>query len=230
MMTRLQPVMKLNRNVGNLICVIGFLVALFFWSGGALAQTAGGKQISRSNSNMEQIVLGGGCFWCMEAVFQSFRGIERVESGFAGGSLDNPSYDDVVQGHSGHAEVVRVTFNPSAISLKQVLTIFFHAHDPTTVNRQGNDVGSEYRSLILYFDERQRAVAEQVKDEISQAKVWSSESIVTEIKELKEFYRAEEYHQNYYQKNPSRPYCLLVVGPKVQKIKKQFSDLLKMSE
>jgi peptide-methionine (S)-S-oxide reductase len=216
----------INLSIG-LIKPIVLVLALFMWSGLAGAETLPDNRGSGTKNTMEQIILGGGCFWCMEAVFQSFRGVDKVESGFAGGSLDNPTYDDVVGGDTGHAEVVRVVFNPSIISLKQILTIFFHAHDPTTKDRQGNDVGPQYRSLILYSSDEQREVAEKVKNDISQTKLWGGKAIVTEVSALKAFYKAEEYHQNYYKNNSNRPYCLLVVGPKVQKIKEEFRDLLK---
>lgn len=175
----------------------------------------------------ESITLGGGCFWCIEATFQTFRGIESVESGYAGGSTENPSYEQVSAGVGGHAEVVRVNFNQTIISLPQILTIFFHAHDPTTKDRQGNDVGPQYRSIILHENEAQRLAAEEVKAELDRQGLWGSAPIVTEIVPLKVFYRAEEYHQNYYRDNPSKGYCSLVIAPKLQKLRKQFHDWLK---
>jgi peptide-methionine (S)-S-oxide reductase len=207
--------------------VVAILLSCVIWSNLGLAEDLPLKEQIKLKNSMEQITLAGGCFWCMEAVFQSFRGVENVESGFAGGHTDNPHYEDVVNGDTGHAESVRITFNPEIISPKQILTIFFHAHDPTTKDRQGNDVGSQYRSLILYSSEEQRLAAEQVKSEIVESRLWGDRSIVTEIVPLKAFYRAEDYHQNYYRNNANRPYCLLVVGPKVQKIKSEFKDLLK---
>lgn len=179
-----------------------------------------------NQSPSETIVVGGGCFWCIEAVFQSFRGVEKVESGYAGGSAASPTYEEVSAGTTGHAEVVLVTFHPQEISLKQVLTIFFHAHDPTTKNRQGADVGTQYRSVILYSSDEQRKVAESVRDEIANEKLWAA-PLVTEIKALEQFYRAEDYHQNYYASNPTKPYCSIVIGPKLQKVRKEFHSLLK---
>ena len=216
----------INVKVG-LIKPFGLVLVFLLCANVAQAQILVDSHGNGLKNSMEQITLGGGCFWCMEAVFQSFRGIDQVESGFAGGSVDNPTYDDVIGGDTGHAESVRITFDSTIISLKQILTIFFHAHDPTTKDRQGNDVGSQYRSMILFSNDEQRAVAEQAKNDILQTKVWGAKSIVTEISLLKEFYKAEDYHQDYYKKNPSRPYCLLVVGPKVQKIKDVFRGLLK---
>lgn len=179
--------------------------------------------------NIESIVLGGGCFWCIEAVFQSFRGVEHVESGYAGGSLPKPDYHSVSAGTTGHAEVVRVDFDPAQISLRQILTIFFHAHDPTTKDRQGADVGTQYRSVILYQSDAQRQIAESVKAEIEEGRLWGEKSIVTEIESLSEFYRAEDYHQDYYRNNPQQGYCAMVIAPKLRKIRKEFSELLNPS-
>ena len=179
-----------------------------------------------TTAKTEQITVGGGCFWCIEAIFQGFKGVEQVEPGYAGGVSESPSYKQVSTGTTGHAEVVRVTFDPAVISLHKLLTVFFHAHDPTTKNRQGADVGTQYRSIILYASDSQRAAAEQVKGEISAATVWE-DPIVTEIVPLLRFYPAEEYHRNYYLNNPNQPYCSIVIGPKVQKIRREFSDLVK---
>jgi len=179
-----------------------------------------------SAEKMDTIVIGGGCFWCVEAILEGFKGVEKVESGYAGGTTENPRYEDVATRTTGHAEVVKVTFDPAVLSLKQLLTIFFHAHDPTTKNRQGNDVGPEYRSIILYSSDEQKKIATEVRDEIENQKVWGA-PIVTEIEPLKTFYRAEEEHQNYFQNNPQRGYCSIVIAPKVQKIRKEFAELLK---
>lgn len=178
-------------------------------------------------ANKESIVLGGGCFWCVEAIFQGFRGVLAVESGYAGGAAANPSYEDVSTGTSGHVEVVRVDFDPAEISREQVLTIFFHSHDPTTPNRQGNDVGPQYRSAIFYSDDVQRLSAEKVRDQIVKEKLWGARPVVTEIAPLKAFYGAEDYHQNYYENNKSNGYCSLVIAPKLYKVRKTFSELLK---
>ncbi len=174
----------------------------------------------------ESIVLGGGCFWCIEAIFQGFKGVGKVESGYSGGAEATAHYEAVGYGNTGHAEVVRVYFDPQLISLDQILTIFFHAHDPTTLNRQGNDVGSQYRSAIFYSSPEQKIAAERVRDTIAAEKIWGTKELVTEISPLKGFFRAEDYHQNYYANNPSRGYCSIVIAPKVQKIRREFSALL----
>ena len=175
---------------------------------------------------MQHIILGGGCFWCVEAVFQLFEGVEDLMPGYAGGNTPNPSYREVCSGSTGHAEVVRLTFNPEQLSLKEVLRIFFHAHDPTTLNRQGNDVGTQYRSAIYYHDAEQKKVIDSVIQDIEEARVWGR-PIVTEVAALDTFYPAEEYHKNYFQDHPSQPYCNIVIGPKVKKMKEIFSQQLK---
>jgi peptide-methionine (S)-S-oxide reductase len=176
---------------------------------------------------MNTWVLGGGCFWCLDAVFRSFKGVSNVESGYAGGHVDKPTYEQVGVGTTGHAEVVRVSFDPALISDRQLLTVFFHAHDPTTKNRQGNDVGPQYRSIILYQNDAQRALAEEVKGKIISDKLWADKTIVTELVALERFYLAEDYHQDYFAQNKNQPYCALVIGPKLKKIKDQFKDLLR---
>lgn len=202
-------------------CVL-FLIATLF--GSAISQSA---ERPVANSTDKNIALGGGCFWCVEAVFQQFKGVTHVESGYAGGATDSPDYRTVSYGDSGHAEVIQVYFDPSVITEEQILTIFFHAHDPTTLNQQGNDRGTEYRSIILFNSEEQKELALKVKDSIESQKIWGDKKLVTEIAPLKKFYRAEEYHQNYYANNPSKPYCSLVIGPKIQKVRKEFKELLK---
>jgi peptide-methionine (S)-S-oxide reductase len=164
---------------------------------------------------MEEIIFGGGCFWCLEAIFQRIEGIETVTPGYAGGNIDNPRYEEVSTGDTGHAEVVNVKFNPNKITLEQVLTIFFLAHDPTTLNRQGADTGTQYRSIILYTNDKQRKIIEEVMKK-AQGKYHSP--IVTEIKELDRFYQGEEYHLDYYRRNPNVGYCRLIIKPKLEKI------------
>lgn len=176
--------------------------------------------------NYEYAVLGGGCFWCVEAVFESVRGVEEAVSGYAGGKNAAPTYEQVSQGSTGHAEVVRIKFDPSEIAFTEVLKIFFHTHDPTTLNRQGADVGSQYRSVIYYQNDEQKEQAKQMIEQIARDKLWP-DPIVTEVAPLGEFYPAEDYHQNYYQANKEKPYCSLVIGPKIQKLKKDFADRLK---
>ncbi len=169
--------------------------------------------------------LGGGCFWCLEAVYDELRGVEQVVSGYAGGAVANPSYQQVCAGTTGHAEVVQITFDPQVISFKELLEVFFTIHDPTTPNRQGHDVGTQYRSIILYHSPEQRAIAEQTIEQLGAARVWDA-PIVTEIRPYTEFYPAEEYHQEYFRRNPQQPYCQVVVAPKVAKARKQFLEKL----
>jgi len=174
----------------------------------------------------ETAVLGGGCFWCLEAIFDGLEGVLAVESGYAGGTVANPSYEAVCTGSTGHAEVVRVTFDPAVLSYRDLLTVFFTIHDPTTLNRQGGDVGTQYRSVIFAQSDAQRATAESVKAELGAAKLWR-DPIVTEIAGAAPFYEAEAYHQEYFENNPAQPYCRAVVEPKVVKFRKQFAARLK---
>jgi peptide-methionine (S)-S-oxide reductase len=178
------------------------------------------------SAGKETATLGGGCFWCLEAVFDELAGVERVESGYSGGHTPNPTYRDVCSGTTGHAEVVRVTFDPSVISYREILEVFFAIHDPTTPNRQGNDVGTQYRSAIYYHSPRQKAIAEQLIAELAAAKTWNS-PIVTEVAPAAAFYRAEDYHQGYFRNNPGQPYCQLVVAPKLAKFRQKFGTRLK---
>jgi len=184
------------------------------------------SQMTNSPSTMETITLGGGCFWCTEAVFEQLKGVEKVESGYSGGSVPNPTYEQVCGGDTGHAEVSQITFDPKILSLKQLLEVFFTVHDPTTLNRQGNDVGRQYRSVIFYRNAQQKAVAEQVIQEITAAKIWDGR-IVTEVTPFKTFYRAEDYHQEYFRLHGSQPYCQLIIAPKVAKFREHFRNLLK---
>jgi peptide-methionine (S)-S-oxide reductase len=178
-----------------------------------------GKQV-------EVATLAGGCFWCLEAVFDELKGVESVESGYSGGHVQNPGYAQVCDGDTGHAEVVQVTFDPQVISYKDLLTVFFTIHDPTTLNRQGNDVGTQYRSAIFYHDEQQKKVAEEVIREITAAGIWDA-PIVTEVTPFDKFYIAEDYHQEYFTKNPFQGYCRVVIAPKVTKFRHKFADRLK---
>jgi len=174
----------------------------------------------------ETAVLGGGCFWCLEAVFDELDGVIAVASGYAGGDPANPSYEDVCSGRTGHAEVVRVTFDPASLSYRDLLTVFFTVHDPTTLNRQGNDMGTQYRSVIFCQTPAQRAVAEDVIAGLTAAKLWR-DPIVTEVVGAAPFYEAEDYHQQYFARNPGQPYCAVVVAPKVAKFRKHFTERLK---
>ena len=171
-------------------------------------------------------VFGGGCFWCTEAVFQMLKGVSKVESGYAGGKTDNPSYEAVSSGNTGHAEVIRVTYDPAVISYEDLLTVFFGSHDPTTPNRQGADVGEQYRSVIFYKTEEEKETAERVAKEI-QDSLKDGTRVVTQILPIENFFPAEGYHQNYYKTNTSAPYCQLVIEPKIEKVRKRFSELVR---
>lgn len=175
-------------------------------------------------NQLEKATLGGGCFWCVEAVFQQVEGVQAVISGYAGGTTEKPTYQQVCSGNTGHAEVVQLAFDPSVISYREILDIFFRTHDPTTLNRQGADVGTQYRSAIFYHTPEQQAVAEQAKE--AAQSLWD-DPIVTEIAPLDTFYEAEAYHQNYYNDHSFQPYCMMVITPKVKKFKKQFPARLK---
>ena len=178
-----------------------------------------------ANPTSSQVAfLGGGCFWCLEAVYLEVRGVTRVESGYMGGQVDNPSYEQVCAGATGHAEVVRLEFDPAVIAYRDILEIFFTIHDPTTLNRQGNDVGTQYRSVIFTTSSEQEAVARQVMAEM--ANVWDA-PIVTELQPQQTWYRAEDYHQDYFRQHPLQGYCAFVVAPKVAKFKKTFADRMK---
>ena len=170
---------------------------------------------------MELVTFGSGCFWCTEAVFQQLKGVETVVSGYSGGHVENPSYEQVVTGKTGHAEVCQINFDPDQISFEDMLEIFFDTHDPTTLNRQGNDVGTQYRSVIFYHSEEQREIAERVKAELEKSGSLKN-SIVTEIVPFEKFYPAEDYHQNYFRNNPNQSYCRFVIAPKLDKFEKVF--------
>lgn len=174
---------------------------------------------------MATATLAGGCFWCLEAAFLRVRGILRVESGYAGGHVDNPSYRAVCTGQTGHAEVVQIDFDPAQISYHELLEMFFAIHDPTTLNRQGADVGTQYRSAIFYHDEAQKQEAERVIGALSEQQIWDG-PIVTEVVPLEKFYPAEDYHREYYDRNPEQGYCQVVISPKLSKLRQKFADKL----
>lgn len=176
----------------------------------------------------QRATLGGGCFWCLEAVFEQLRGVEDVVSGYAGGHLTDPTYEQVCAGTTGHAEVVQITYDPALITYRDILEIFFTTHDPTTANRQGNDIGPQYRSIILYHDDDQRKTAEAVLREFDDSEAWAG-PIVTEIEPLGTFYPAEEHHQEYYRNHSWQPYCQMVIAPKVSKLRRTYFDRLKDS-
>jgi peptide-methionine (S)-S-oxide reductase len=175
----------------------------------------------RPPAGREIATLAGGCFWCLEAIFNQLKGVEQVESGYSGGKTSNPSYRQVCSGATGHAEVVQVTFDPKVITFKELLQVFFTIHDPTTLNRQGPDVGTQYRSAIFYHSPEQQAIADQVIAELNAAHIWNAR-IVTEVTAFQVFYRAEDYHQRYYENNSYQPYCRAVIAPKVVKFRKEF--------
>jgi peptide-methionine (S)-S-oxide reductase len=181
---------------------------------------------SLADNGLELATLGGGCFWCLEAVFEQLQGVEKVVSGYAGGTVASPTYEQVCAGTTGHAEVVQLTFDPDVIAFKELLEVFFTIHDPTTLNRQGADVGTQYRSAIFYHSAGQKATAEQVIAEIDAAGIWGA-PIVTEVAPLDTFYRAEDYHQEYYRRNPGQGYCRVVIAPKVAKFRQRYLDRLK---
>ena len=178
------------------------------------------------SENLSKATFGAGCFWCVEAVFQDLKGVQSVVSGYAGGHLENPTYQQVCSGSTGHAEVAQITFDPSLITYQHILTVFWHTHNPTTKNRQGADVGTQYRSAIFYHNEEQKKIAEKSKEETDASNLWEN-PIVTEIEPLDIFYKAGQDHQNYYKNNPGAGYCSFVIAPKIKKLRKDFDHLLK---
>ncbi len=174
---------------------------------------------------LEQATLGGGCFWCLEAVYQQVKGVVHVESGYAGGHTVNPDYESVCQGKTGHAEVVKIDYDPAVIDYDTILKIFFAIHDPTTLNRQGNDLGTQYRSVIFTHDDHQKEKAQAIIETLAREKIFQ-DPIVTEVVDLPVYYPAEDYHQNYFKQHPEQGYCAFVVGPKVSKFRAQFKELL----
>lgn len=177
-------------------------------------------------SKLASATFGAGCFWCVEAVFEELKGVVDAEAGYSGGHIKNPGYREVCTGRTGHAEVARIYYDPNVITFEQLVTVFFHTHDPTTLNRQGADRGTQYRSAIFYHDAEQKEVAERVMQEIDASDLWS-DPIVTEISPLENYYVAEEYHQQYYENNSSQPYCSVVIAPKLKKMRTEFKDWLK---
>lgn len=199
-----------------------FLIAIFTLSLNGFAQNTKAK----SASNLETITLGGGCYWCVEAVYENLDGVKSVVSGFSGGKVANPTYEDVCTGTTGHAEVVQVTYDKTKTDINEIFQVFFTVHDPTTLNRQGADVGTQYRSVIFYKTEEQKKAAQSIIAELNKAKVYNN-PIVTKVEPFKVFYKAEDYHQNYYANNKNQPYCKMVIQPKIEKFEKVFKDKLK---
>lgn len=186
------------------------------------------KIMNDDNVNNKTATLGSGCFWCTEAIFERVNGVTEVISGYSGGNVENPTYEEVCNGTTGHAECTQIKYIPEIVSYDELLEIFWRTHDPTTLNRQGNDVGTQYRSVIYYHDEEQKQKAEYYKAKLSEEKIWA-DPIVTEISPLEKFYKAEKYHQDYYENNPNQGYCTFVITPKVEKFEKIFKDKLKSS-
>ncbi|MGY6563008.1 MAG: peptide-methionine (S)-S-oxide reductase MsrA [Luteibaculaceae bacterium] len=181
------------------------------------------------NENYKIATFGGGCFWCTEAIFEALVGVVSVESGYAGGHVKNPTYEQVCSGSTGHAEVIKITYNPEEISYTELLEVFFKTHDPTTLNRQGADVGTQYRSVVFHHDAEQERLAKEIKRELNEAGIFSN-PIVTEITSIFNYFPAEKYHQDYYNNNPDKGYCAMVITPKIEKFKKVFADKLKENQ
>jgi len=184
------------------------------------------EELIKNTEHMDTATFGAGCFWCVEAQFQLFEGVISVQSGFSGGTVKNPAYKEVCMGTTGHAEVVQVVYDETKVSYEELLAAFWQTHDPTQLNRQGNDIGTQYRSVIFYHNEKQKELAEKYKKELNSSGAWDK-PIVTEISPIKEFYKAEGYHQNYFNENGDQPYCQYVIQPKVEKFRKVFKDKLK---
>jgi len=195
------------------------LICLFALSLSGFAQ-------NKKASTLETITVGGGCYWCVEAVYENLDGVKSVVSGFSGGNVANPTYEEVCTGETGHAEVVQITYDKTVTDINEIFKVFFTVHDPTTLNRQGADVGTQYRSVIFYKNDEQRKAAQSIIAELNKAKVYNS-PIVTKVEPFKKFYKAEDYHQNYYANNKNQPYCKMVIQPKIEKFEKVFKDKLK---
>lgn len=203
-----------------LVFLMSFL--LFSCNGQKKEQTIKDKKMDKKN--LEYMTFGGGCFWCVESCFNMLKGVDAAVSGYSGGHKENPTYEEVCTGDTGHAEVVQIAYDPSVISYGQLMDVFFFLHDPTQLNRQGNDIGTQYRSVIFYKNEAEKAKAEAAIRKSEESGKWSGK-YVTEIAKFEKFWPAEQYHQGYYQANPTQPYCSAVVGPKIQKFKKHFGEL-----
>jgi len=206
--------------------ITAFFALLIFSALQACAQKQNNRIEDMENNDLQLATFGAGCFWCVEAIFQRVDGVQKVVSGYSGGDIKNPSYREVCTGRTGHAEVCQLSYDPTEVSFEELLEIFWSTHDPTTLNRQGNDVGTQYRSVVFYHNEDQKRLAEAYKSELDQADVYK-DPIVTEISPYETMYVAEDYHQNYFNENGSQPYCSFVIQPKVEKFKKVFQDKLK---
>jgi len=191
-----------------------------------IAKQTGSTSMEQNEGNLETATFGAGCFWCVEAIFEEVKGVKTVVAGYAGGHVENPTYKQVVRGNTGHAEVTRIAYDPSVVSYEQLLEVFWHTHNPTTLNRQGNDVGPQYRSVIFYHNEEQKMIAEESLNRTDASDLWE-DPIVTEIQPLSNYSQAENYHQDYYANNPNAGYCQVVIAPKLKKFRKDFSHMLK---
>ncbi len=209
----------------QLLLVIIFRLTLLLNADASIIELADMKNNNNTNKP-ETITLGAGCFWCVEAVFERLEGVKEVVSGYSGGRIKNPTYREVTSGRTGHAEAVQITYDPDVIPFAKLLEIFFMTHDPTTLNRQGADVGTQYRSAIFYHTEEQRRIAGEIKAKLENENIWS-DPIVTELTPFSSFYRAEDYHQEYYRNNPDQGYCRMVIAPKMEKFEKIFHEYLK---
>lgn len=208
------------------ICITVIGLKLFNKNGQKITESGELSDSKGEKNILETATLAGGCFWCIETIFDDLKGVDKVISGYSGGVTKNPTYEEVCSGNTGYAEAVQITFDPSVISYEQLLEVFFHIHNPTTLNKQGADVGTQYRSAIFYNNEEQKKTAESVKEKIGKSGLWE-DPIVTEITEFKEFYSAEDYHQDYYNNNKEKSYCSIVIAPKVSKFYKEYKHLLK---
>ncbi len=206
--------------------LIGLAVSLIYLSLFKAGAEINYQLINKKEQKMAQATFGSGCFWCTEAFFQRLKGVEKVVSGYSGGKIKNPTYREVCSGKTGHAEVIQVTYNPEIISYKALLEVFWKTHDPTTLNQQGNDVGTQYRSVIFYHDQDQENQAKHYKQELDKAGIFAG-PIVTEISPYETFFAADDYHQNYYNSNANQPYCNIVITPKLEKFEKVFKEILK---
>jgi peptide-methionine (S)-S-oxide reductase len=218
----------------NKLCfIIPIIFIYFFTSSGCEKKETNAHSkketetgVTNNMDSLQTATFGSGCFWCTEAIFERLNGVVKVESGYSGGKVENPTYEEVCTGTTGHAEVTQITYDPSIITFDELLEVFWKTHDPTTLNRQGNDVGTQYRSVIFYHNEEQKELAEKYKAELDKSGVWDN-PIVTEISPFTNFYSAEKYHQDYYNNNPNQGYCTFVITPKVEKFEKIFKDKLK---
>ncbi len=201
------------------------IIGIFFLLSFAVLAN-GQEKPKKMTEKMEEATFGAGCFWCVDAIFRDLKGVESVEAGYAGGKIKNPTYKEVCSGLTGHAEVIRINFDPAVITYADLVRVLFVVHDPTTLNRQGNDVGTQYRSVIFYHSKEQEEVAQRIKQEFEDKQIFDK-PIVTAIEPLSNYYPAEDYHQNYYNNNPTQGYCRAIIAPKVQKFRKHYLNLLK---